>query len=64
MLIFKGMIGAKGTARVVIPSQGVFSQWRVAILSVDGPSLVDGDRMTGSLVLTVTNTWALTIKTK
>ena len=50
------LIGAKGTARIEIPSQKWFSQWRVAILSVDGPSLVDGDRMTGSLVLTVTNT--------
>lgn len=50
------LIGAKGTARIEIPNQGWFSQWRVAILSVDGPSLQDGDRMTGSLVLTVTNT--------
>lgn len=50
------LIGAKGTARIEIPNQGWFSQWRVAILSVDGPALQDGDRMTGSLVLTVTNT--------
>lgn len=51
-----GLIGAKATARIEIPNQGWFSQWRVAILSVDGPSIVDGDRMTGALVLTVTNT--------
>lgn len=51
-----GLIGAKGTARIEIPNQGWFSQWRVAILSVDGPGIQDGDRMTGSLVLTVTNT--------
>ena len=51
-----GLIGAKGTARIEIPNQGWFSQWRVGILSVDGPSLMDGDRMTGTLVLTVTNT--------
>ena len=51
-----GLIGAKGTARIEIPTQGWFSQWRVAILSVDGPAIQDGDRMTGSLVLTVTNT--------
>lgn len=51
-----GLIGAEGTARIEIVTQGVYSQWRVAILSVDGPTLVDGDRMTGSLVLTVTNT--------
>lgn len=49
-------IGAAGTARIEIPNQGWYSQWRVAVLSVDGPSLTDGDRMTGSLVLTVTNT--------
>lgn len=53
-----GLIGAKGTARIEIPNQGWFSQWRVGILSVDGPSLMDGDRMTGTLVLTVTNTGA------
>ena len=51
-----GLIGAKATARVEIPNQGWFSQWRVAILSVDGPAIRDGDRMTGNLVLTVTNT--------
>ena len=51
-----GLIGAKGTARIEIPSQGWYSQWRVAILSVSGPAIADGDRMTGSLVLTVTNT--------
>ena len=50
------LIGAKATARIEIPNQGWFAQYRVAILSVDGPSLQDGDRMTGSLVLTVTNT--------
>lgn len=50
------VIGAHGTARIEIPNQGWFSQWRVALLNVDGPSLVDGDRMTGSLSLTVTNT--------
>jgi len=54
--MISGLIGAKGTARIEIPNQGWFSQWRVAILSVDGPSLTDGDRMTGSLILTVTNT--------
>lgn len=51
-----GLIGASGTARIEIPNQGWFSQWRVSILSVDGPALVDGDRMTGTLVLSVTNT--------
>ena len=51
-----GLIGAKATARIEIPNQGWFSQWRVAILSVDGPAIRDGDRMTGNLVLTVTNT--------
>jgi len=50
------LIGAKGTARIEIPHQGWFSQWRIALLSVDGPSITDGDRMTGNLVLTVTNT--------
>lgn len=50
------VIGAKGTARIEIPTQKWFSQWRVAIMSVDGPTIADGDRMTGSLVLTVTNT--------
>lgn len=50
------LIGAKATARIEIPNQGWFCQYRVAILSVDGPSIQDGDRMTGSLVLTVTNT--------
>lgn len=54
--ILVGFIGANGTARIEIPNQLWFSQWRVAILSVDGPGLIDGDRMTGSLVLTVTNT--------
>ena len=54
--LMMSLIGAKGTARIEIPNQGWFSQWRVAILSVDGPALQDGDRMTGSLVLTVTNT--------
>lgn len=49
-------IGSKGTARIEIPHQGWFSQWRIALLSVDGPSITDGDRMTGNLVLTVTNT--------
>ena len=49
-------IGAAGTARIEIPTQAWFSQWRVSLLSVDGPSLVDGDRMTASLVLTVTHT--------
>ncbi len=52
------MISVYGTARIEIPNQGWFSQWRVAILSVDGPALMDGDRMTGTLVLTVTNTGA------
>ena len=51
-----GLIGAKATARIEIPNQGWFSQWRVAILSVNGPDLKDGDRMTSNLVLTVTNT--------
>jgi len=51
-----GLIGAKATARIEIPNQAWFSQWRVAILSVDGPAIRDGDRMTGNLVLTVTNT--------
>ena len=51
-----GLIGAKGTARIEIPNQGWFSQWRIAILSVDGPSISDGGRMTGNLILTVTNT--------
>ena len=50
------MIGAKGTARIEIPSQGWFSQWRIALLSVSGPAIADGDRMTGSITLTVTNT--------
>lgn len=54
--ILSGFIGAKGTARIEIPSHLWFSQWRVALLSVDGPGIVDGDRMTCSLVLTVTNT--------
>ena len=51
-----GLIGAKATARIEIPNQGWFCQYRVAILSVDGPPIQDGDRMTGSLSLTVTNT--------
>ena len=51
-----GLIGAKATARIEIPSQDWYIQYRVAILSVDGPSVQDGDRMTGNLVLTVTNT--------
>lgn len=51
-----GLIGAKATARIEIPNQGWFAQYRVAILSVDGPGIQDGDRMTGNLVLTVTNT--------
>jgi len=51
-----GLIGAKGTARIEVPNQGRFSQWRIGILSVDGPAIRDGDRMTGNLVLTVTNT--------
>ena len=50
------LIGSKGTARIEIPNQGVFSQWRIAMLSVDGVPIRDGDRMTGNLVLTVTNT--------
>lgn len=54
--ILVGLIGAKATARIEVPNQGQFSQWRVAILSVDGPAIRDGDRMTGNLVLTVTNT--------
>lgn len=54
--MISGLIGAEGTARIEIPTQKQFSQWRVAILSVDGPPLVDGDRMTATLVLTVTNT--------
>lgn len=54
--ILSACIGAKGTARIEIPNQGWFSQWRIAVLSVDGPAIRDGDRMTGSLVLTVTNT--------
>ena len=51
-----GLIGAKATARIEIPNQGWFSQWRVAILSVNGPDIKDGDRMTSNIVLTVTNT--------
>lgn len=51
-----GLIGAKATARIEIPNQGWFAQYRVAILSVDGPPIQDGDRMTGTLSLTVTNT--------
>lgn len=51
-----GMIGAKATARIEIPNQNEYSQWRVAILSVDGPAIRDGDRMTSSITLTVTNT--------
>jgi len=51
-----GLIGAKATARIEIPNQGWFSQWRVAILNVSGPEIKDGDRMTANLVLTVTNT--------
>lgn len=51
-----GLIGCKGTCRIEIPNQKWFSQWRVAIMSVDGPSIVDGDRMTGGMVFTVTNT--------
>lgn len=54
--ILAGLIGAKGTARIEIPNQGWFSQWRIAILSVDGVPIRDGDRMTSSLTLTVTNT--------
>ena len=54
--MLSGLIGAKGTARIEIPGHGWFSQWRVAILSVSGPAIADGDRMTGSLHLTVTNT--------
>lgn len=54
--VLLGLIGAKGTVRIEIPNQGWFSQWRVALLSVTGPQIKDGDRMTGSLVLTVTNT--------
>jgi hypothetical protein len=53
-----GLLGATGTVRIEIPNQLWYEQWRVAILSVDGPSVVDGDRMTGSLTLTVTNTAA------
>lgn len=49
-------IGEAGTARITIPNQHVAIQFRVSILNVDGPSLVDGDRMTATLVLTVTNT--------
>ena len=51
-----GLIGSKGTARIEIKNQGWYSQWRIAILSVSGPQLTDGDRMPGSLTLTVTNT--------
>ena len=51
-----GLIGAKATARIEIPNQGWYSQWRVAILSVGGVPLKDGDRMTDTLTLTVTNT--------
>ena len=54
--MLSALIGAKGTARIEIPGQGWFSQWRIAILSVSGPAIADGDRMTGSLNLTVTNT--------
>lgn len=54
--LLSSIIGAKGTARIEVPNQGLFSQWRAGLLSVDGPSLVDGDRMTASLILTVTNT--------
>ena len=49
-------LGGGATARIEIPSQLWFSQWRVSLLSVDGPALQDGDRMTASIVLTVTNT--------
>jgi len=49
-------LGGAATARIEIPTQSWFSQWRVSVLSVDGPSLTDGDRMTASLVLTVTHT--------
>ena len=51
-----GLICAKGTARIEIKNQSWYSQWRIAILSVSGPQLTDGDRMTASLTLTVTNT--------
>lgn len=54
--VLMGLIGAKATVRIEIPNQGWFSQWRVALLSVDGPAIRDGDRMTGSITLTVTNT--------
>lgn len=54
--VLLGLIGAKATVRIEIPNQGWYSQWRVALLSVDGPAIRDGDRMTGSIVLTVTNT--------
>jgi hypothetical protein len=49
-------LGAKATARIEVPNHLKFSQWRVGLLSVDGPGIVDGDRMTASLVLSVTNT--------
>ena len=48
--------GGGATARIEIPAQSRFEQWRVSLLAVDGPSLQDGDRMTASIVLTVTNT--------
>ena len=51
-----GLIGSKGTARIEVPTQGRFCQWRIALLSVDGPQIKDGDRMTGNITLTVTNT--------
>ena len=54
--VLAALIGAKGTCRIEIPTQGWFSQWRIALLSVAGPSIADGDRMTGSITLTVTNT--------
>ena len=54
--MLSGLIGAKGTARIEIKNQGWFSQWRIAILSAPGPAIQDGDRMTASFSLTVTNT--------
>lgn len=54
--MLSALIGSKGTCRIEIPNQGWYSQWRIALLSVDGPPVRDGDRMTGNLVLTVTNT--------
>jgi len=51
-------ISRTGVAVIIIPSQRRFSQYRVALLGIGAPTHANGDRVTSTLTIAVTNSSA------